>query len=130
MPAPILLIDDDEILRKTLNHALSTYFEAEVIEAANGKIGLTAIGQRTDIYLAIVDIFMPDMDGLEFIRSVRQLGLDIKILAISGGSSNLPGDFLTYAKAMGATDVLYKPIELELFVQTVKNLLHTSGETT
>ena len=130
MPAPILLIDDDEILRKTLNHALSTYFEAEVIEAANGKIGLTALGQRTDIYLAIVDIFMPDMDGLEFIRSVRQLGLDIKILAISGGSSNLPRDFLTYAKAMGATDVLYKPIELELFVQTVKNILCTRGEAT
>ena len=100
MPAPILLIDDDEILRKTLNHALSTYFEAEVIEAANGKIGLTALGQRTDIYLAIVDIFMPDMDGLEFIRSVRQLGLDIKILAISGGSSNLPGDFLTTPKRL------------------------------
>lgn len=130
MPTPILLIDDDEILRRTLNHALSTYFEVEVIEAANGRIGLIALGQRTDIHLAIVDIFMPDMDGLEFIRSVRQLGLDIKILAISGGSSNLPRDFLAHAKAMGATDVLYKPIELELFVETVKNILSTSGEAT
>jgi len=128
MSYKVLIIDDEEMVRRNLRLLLDHSLQAEVLEATNGKEGLNTLGQHKDIDLIIVDIFMPEMDGLEFIRSARKLDKDIKILAISGGSSNLSPDFLTHAKAMGATDALHKPFELEHFAKVVKKLLDEGRE--
>lgn len=123
MTNTVLLIDDDELLRTSLVRLLQVGMRLDVVEAANGRQGMDLLQQRDDIALVIVDIFMPDVDGLEFIRKARKLGTDLRILAISGGSNELPSDFLAHARMMGATDALYKPFETEAFLAAVKKLL-------
>ncbi|MBK8169314.1 MAG: response regulator [Sandaracinaceae bacterium] len=69
MPAKILIVDDEENHRKTLGIGLRLEGYA-VAEAADGEEGLTQLDNH-DVDLAIVDLMMPGMNGLEFARRVR-----------------------------------------------------------
>jgi YesN/AraC family two-component response regulator len=128
MPNTVLLIDDETRIRTLLARLLNHGMQMEVLEAGNGKEGLKIHIRHKNIDLIIVDIFMPDMDGLEFIRSVIKFDKDIKILAISGGGTGTYQDFLAHAKAMGATDTLHKPLELESLTAIVGKLLQEGQE--
>jgi CheY-like chemotaxis protein len=71
----------------------------------------------------ITDIVMPEMDGVETLRAARQLDPDLPILAISGGGSFDPKDYLGIAQAFGATAVLPKPFRPAELVEMVSRLL-------
>ena len=81
LPAHIVLIEDDKQIRRFLRMTL----EAEgiaVSEAETGRQGLTAIGTRCPD-LVILDLGLPDMDGVELIRQLRTWAV-LPILARSG----------------------------------------------
>lgn len=69
MPAKILIVDDEENHRKTLGIGLRLEGYS-VLEAADGDEGLIQL-EREPVDLAIVDLMMPGMNGLEFARRVR-----------------------------------------------------------
>lgn len=102
----ILVIDDDETIRSILR----LYLEGAgytVLSATDGKAGMRLFhGHSVD--LVILDIFMPEKDGIETIQEIREAG-NCKVLAISGGSPTMGMDFLHHAKAFGANDILVKP---------------------
>ena len=122
MRSTVLLVDDEELLRRLLSRMLlGAGFT--VIDADNGRRALElAAAVKPDICLAITDIHMPIMDGLEFAREFRPLCPSVPILFITG--RDLPESSDT-EKLDG--DVLRKPFRTETFLEAVARLL--SGNT-
>src|SRR3546814_6062185 len=113
----VLLIEDDELVRATISNCLISA-GYEVAEAPDGKLGLAAFkAGRCD--LVIVDILMPEKEGIETIREMRQLDAALPIIAISGGGKAMNVDFLAAAKAFGATATLAKPFARDVLLERV-----------
>ena len=121
MPQQIMVIDDVGGIRQLLCDGLNAAGYG-VCMAANGQQGLALfLMQPTD--LVITDIFMPEGDGLEVIRSLRKTHPTLPIIAISG-DGRLPHQMmLPVAKALGANLVLTKPFRMRDLITSVKQLL-------
>jgi CheY-like chemotaxis protein len=121
--ARILVIDDDAASRAAFRRLL-TQSGYDVMEAANGKEGLQCLAEGLPDVL-LVDIFMPEQDGIETIRRVRQAFPHVPIVALSGGGSVYrEGDVLTAARDFGARYTFTKPCapeELLAALQAVTN---------
>jgi len=115
----ILVVDDDQQIRAWLRRILESE-RYEVEEARDGKEAL-AIFARTKPALVVLDIFMPTMDGLEFILHNRSCPQTAKILVLSGNLVNGYRMCQT-AKAFGAHDALAKPFSAEEFIRRVQTL--------
>ena len=120
----ILLVDDDPDVRRSLGNALSKA-GYEVISAANGT---EAIGRWRELHggdLVILDMFMPEKDGLETILELRNHSPGIPIIAISGGGTTGRLDILEDAKLLGAIETFEKPFSihalLALVARTIAN---------
>lgn len=105
--AHILVVDDDSVLRRTITLTLEGAGHS-VLRCENGKKAVDFL-MHEHADLLITDILMPEMDGVETIRAARQLQPRLPILAISGGGSFRPADYLGFARAFGATATLAKP---------------------
>jgi len=119
--ARVLVIEDHadtlELIRTILTHA-----GHDVSMADDGEDGLRCYRRdRPDV--VVVDLFMPRMDGLDVISSLRsEVGPAAKIIAISAGWSVRAIDVLKEATARGADRVLRKPVDLDALTATVKDL--------
>lgn len=119
--ARVLLIEDEELVRAMLRQALETA-GYEVIEASNGRNGLSKYdASAPDI--VVMDILMPEKEGIETIRDLRRNDPGIKILAISGGGRTGNMEFLKAAGALGASATLAKPFGMREFIEAVRSLL-------
>ncbi|HUC49753.1 MAG TPA: response regulator [Xanthobacteraceae bacterium] len=126
--ARILIADDDRVVRATMSYLLGTKGH-EVVEAASGREGLARIASES-FDLLIVDIFMPDMDGLETIKRVLNYNSALPILVVSGmtfrsssGSDEAP-DFLGMATKLGAVQSLRKPFRANELLTAVEDCLN------
>ncbi len=120
--ARILVIDDDELIRDTLRRILQQAGH-QVDMAEHGGIGLEAL-QRRPVDLVICDLFMPDMEGFETMRSIRERHADLKIIAMSGGARGLDRDaFLDDAEILHADATLPKPFKNSDLIGLVEELL-------
>lgn len=108
--AKILVIDDDAALRATLTDLLVTNGH-EVSCADNGITGLAAVRELTPD-LVIVDLMMPQKDGLTTIQELLGEFPRARVIAISGGPTGNPS-WLPIAKNAGALAVLKKPFTFE-----------------
>jgi two-component system response regulator AtoC len=105
----ILVVDDDESIRRYIAKLLvqSGY---DVTTVSNGKDAVNELRTGQDISLAILDILMPEMDGLETLNEMRKITGDLPILMLSAlGHTNI----IVKAMKAGATDYLVKPFEEE-----------------
>ncbi len=100
----IVVADDEPGLRLLLAATLSGA-GYEVLQARNGLEALR-LCKAGRVDLLLTDLVMPDHEGLETIREMRQQQPDIPIVAMSGA---FDGGFLDVARAMGAAEVLQKP---------------------
>jgi CheY-like chemotaxis protein len=117
----ILLIEDDENIRKMLRLALEGY-GYEVTEACDGKQGLESY-KASPADLVITDLVMPEKEGLETIQDLRKAHPHVKIIAMSGGSRSNAGENLKMAKLLGASALVSKPFEMGKFAETIAGLL-------
>jgi DNA-binding response OmpR family regulator len=92
-----------------------------VLTAENGNHGLRLL-EHQDVALALVDMFMPGMDGLEVIELLHMSRPACKIIAMSGGSREW--DYLDKAKHLGANDTLKKPFGLQELLDAVSAQLN------
>jgi two-component system, chemotaxis family, protein-glutamate methylesterase/glutaminase len=107
----VLLVDDAVVVRKALSTAIEQDPDLEVAAtAANGRIGLTKFASlKPDIVL--LDIEMPEMDGLETVRELRKIDTRVPIIMFSTLTER--GALITLeALALGATDYVTKPSNL------------------
>jgi len=122
--ARILVIDDDALLRRVIRVALEAA-GYEVIEAGDGDAALHVYREQ-GADLLLVDLFIPEPDGLEVIRTVRAEVPDAKIIAMSGGGS-LKLDLLAAGEAFGASRTLWKPFVPDVLLSAVRDLLGARG---
>ncbi len=124
--ATILVIDDDAIIRSLLARILSGAGHVPV-EAKDGRDALRKL-QDCQPAVIVTDIVMPEMDGIEFIRTLRRLAPTLPVIAISGGTARGGAElFLRTAKALGADAVLEKPFRAETFLDAVRTTLSVSS---
>jgi two-component system chemotaxis response regulator CheY len=107
----VLLIDDEEMVRKVVRKMLERG-RHDVTEAENGRIGLELLKAGT-FDLAITDIVMPEVKGLDMLMTVRQLYPRMKVIVMSGGDRTGTTDVLGAAEKLGASAVMHKPIMLK-----------------
>ncbi|MBA3012589.1 MAG: response regulator [Proteobacteria bacterium] len=122
MPRQILVIDDE----KSICSLLRQLFERQgyqVLLAGNGNAGIQLF-KENPVDLVIVDLIMPEKDGIETIRELKLLDADIKIIAISGGGVIRPDLYLKLARKFGAIYSFQKPIQNDEMLAFVKNLFN------
>jgi CheY-like chemotaxis protein len=126
----VLVVDDD----KSVASAIQALLESEgfdVVVARDGRAGLLALESGT-FDLLIVDIFMPNMDGLEAIKTFKRLAPEVPIIAMSGftfaeSGSGAP-DFLSMATKLGAAHSLRKPFRPKELRAAVATCLNASAQ--
>ncbi|MBI3357778.1 MAG: sigma-54-dependent Fis family transcriptional regulator [Nitrospirae bacterium] len=118
MSASILIVDDEEAIRTSLRSILEDE-GYEVAVAANGAEALKIYGTDPPD-LMILDIWMPEMDGLETLRRVKEFVPTTQVMMMSGH-----GSIETAVKAvkLGAYDYIEKPLSLENVTLRVKHAL-------
>lgn len=104
--ATLLIIDDDEVVRESLAAYLEDS-DFKVLQALNGLQGLQ-IFESEQPDLVICDLRMPQIDGLELIRRIRQTASETPIIVLSG--AGVMSDAVE-ALRLGAADYLIKPLE-------------------
>jgi CheY-like chemotaxis protein len=115
--AKILVIDDDSLVVATIRSVLKRTSH-EVATASSGRDAI-ALLQTVDFDLALCDMIMPDMEGLETITHVKRLKPNIPVIAMSGGGRTKNMDFLRLAETMGAVDSLRKPFSGEEILKVI-----------
>jgi DNA-binding response OmpR family regulator len=119
--AHVLVVDDDELIRKTLKLHLETA-GLRVSLASNGVEAVASMErERPDII--ILDLFMPEMDGFETLRRLNKFERRARILAVSGAGSKSGCSFLAMAAKLGADHVLNKPFTASELTAAVETLL-------
>ncbi len=113
--ARVLIVDDDAASRRLLEVRLRA-LNCEVATAANGKEGLRAL-QKTLPALILLDLEMPQMGGMELLRTLRGDGIDLPVIVITSHSSI---EKAVEAMREGAFDFIPKPLDanhLEIVVR-------------
>ncbi|MFI5310388.1 MAG: response regulator [Gemmatimonadales bacterium] len=116
----VLVIEDDGDVRHQLVATLRLAGH-DVSEADNGCDGLSLVESCTP-EVAIVDILMPGLDGLETISAVKARHPEVHIVAISGGGMINGLQYLRIAQLLGAHRTLEKPIWPAQLVAVVRDL--------
>jgi CheY-like chemotaxis protein len=117
----ILIADDDPTLRAVAREMLAGA-HYRILEAADGDEALQII-RSTDVDLVVLDMLMPNKDGLETLMALREENRPALVLAISSGGQMESGSLLRIAAAFGATETLAKPLRLDTFVPTIERIL-------
>ncbi|MGE4063890.1 MAG: response regulator transcription factor [Rhodospirillaceae bacterium] len=113
----ILIVDDDDLLRTSLKEQLAAQGDfARVEEAANGASGIAkATSSVFDIIL--LDLGLPDMDGRDICRTLREQGVRSPIIMLTASDSE--DDTVTGLNA-GANDYITKPFRLAVLLARVR----------
>jgi len=116
-PLRILVIDDERVICDAC-HLVLTEEGHSVAECASGKAGLTAIRQG-DYDLVLLDMKLPDTDGMEILKAARKEKPDLCVIVMTGYStvSNAVN-----AMKLGAADYLSKPFTDEELISALKKI--------
>jgi two-component system, chemotaxis family, protein-glutamate methylesterase/glutaminase len=132
MPHKVMIVDDAAMMRLVISNFIAPLPEFEVAAAAaNGKVALDMLKKHPDLALILLDIEMPEMDGLEFLRHAK-LKTRAKIVILS--SVAVAGSpHAAKARELGADAIVTKPsgaVSMDLadkrgsqLVQTMKALI-------
>lgn len=117
--ARCLVVDDDSQVRSALVRAIESQ-GLTCIEARGGMTALAMLKEHGEVPLCITDIYMPEMDGVTFLRQVRELYPDMAVLMLTGMA-----EVSTAVECLqiGALDYISKPVLLDEVRARVSNAL-------
>lgn len=115
----IMLVDDEPDMLSMLSLVLSKKCECDIVTAASGRIALEKLATCTPDVI-VTDIKMPDLDGLQLLRKIREHDQTISIVIMTGYGTI---DMAVQAIKDGAYDFLQKPFDKDHIVRVVSNCL-------
>ena len=115
--ADILVVDDDEVIRDTLDELLSQDYSCQTADTAEEALAKLE-AQSFDVVLT--DISMPGLSGMELLSRVLQLYPGTAVIMVSGLSDQEQAQSLI---SQGAFDYLLKPFRLEVVEESVKRAI-------
>jgi len=110
----ILVVDDEPGMLRTIERILSTRYDVRAVRLPSAGLDAAAVGTFD---VAILDVRMPEMDGLELIPLLCKKRPASKLLVISGGTGKM--DYLDVAMELGAHATLRKPFSLPELIDAV-----------
>jgi DNA-binding NtrC family response regulator len=118
MKPTILVVDDEKEICDLFDEAL-TQEGYEVVTATDGVEALS-LGRQSRLDVALLDIKMPGMDGIEVLQKLREVKKDVEVIVLTGY-----GTLKTAKEAMrlGAYDYLTKPFDLRLVKEIIREAL-------
>jgi two-component system KDP operon response regulator KdpE len=116
-PVKILVVDDEPPIRKLLRTGLDTQ-GYEVLQAPNGKAALELLASKPD--LVILDLGLPDVDGLELLKKIRGLQNSLPIVVLSSRGDEVGK---VAALDLGADDYVTKPFGMEELLARIRAAL-------
>lgn len=123
----ILVIDDQSAMRLALRRILEREGH-QVQDEPDGHVALRRYsGDPAD--LVITDVFMPNMDGIDFVLRMKGAFPDSRVIVMSGGSLLPKEEVLTDAFALGADATLAKPFDPGELIEVVNRVLSTPPPT-
>jgi two-component system, chemotaxis family, chemotaxis protein CheY len=121
----ILIVEDSPTMCQLYRMVLGALEGSELIFANNGVEGLDRLAQEAPLQLMIVDINMPRMDGLEFLKRAREELQVVDVPAIVISTEGDPAD-REAAEAAGASAYLRKPWTPDELLEAIRPLLSQS----
>jgi two-component system KDP operon response regulator KdpE len=116
-PLKVLVVDDEPPIRKLLRMGLSTQ-GYEILDAPSGKVALELVAQKPD--LIILDLGLPDVDGLDLLRILRQKNEGVPIVVLSSRGEEAAK---VRALDLGADDYVTKPFGMEELLARIRAAL-------
>lgn len=118
----VLVVEDSEFNRELLRTLLGDKFT--IIEAENGLEGLSMLEKHySDLSLVLLDVYMPECDGFEFLRRKRQDERFQSVPVIVTTASGAIEDEIRCLQ-LGAHDFVVKPYNFDIMMNRVKNMIH------
>lgn len=123
--ADVLIVEDITLVRGAIKAVLAKAGHS-VFEAANGEAAI-ALLQRRGFDLVVTDMIMPRQGGGDVMRFLESRGNRTPILAISGGTADVPAEEVLQTARGQADAVMAKPFDNRELVATVAALLGRGG---
>lgn len=117
----ILIVDDSELNRKFLREILKDDFD--IIEAENGKVCIDILKKRrSEISLVLLDIIMPEMDGIEVLQEMneKQWMESLPVIMISSEDSVKA---IRQVYDLGVSDYISRPFDMKIVLRRVRNII-------
>lgn len=116
---PCILVVEDNPVNQTVIYRQLQLMNAKVMQAYNGRSALELIkNNKFDVIL--MDIHMPEMDGIETTQKIREQSIDTPVIALTAESLN---ELLESTKKAGMTDYLVKPVDINELFQKIETTL-------
>jgi two-component system response regulator AtoC len=122
MKPSILIVDDDEVMRETLSDVLRKRgYEISSVDSGNGALSMI---KKSIIDLILLDMKLPDIDGLEVLKKIKEFDTEILVIMMTAYS-----DVQTAVSSMksGAYDYINKPFELDELKLLIEKGLETKS---
>jgi DNA-binding NtrC family response regulator len=119
VPRRVLIVEDNDLARKQLQHLLATDAQLQVDATADGKEALELLLEH-HYSIAITDLRLPGLDGLELIKRVQENSIPVTMIVLTGYGGI---DEAVRAVRLGAYDFMTKPIDVENLRRVVERAL-------
>lgn len=118
----IMLVDDDRVMLELVAHILEEIVSGKIFSFSSSTNALSFFKRidREPVDLIISDWFMPEMDGMAFLRAIRMVDKKKPFLMLTGNASK---ELVLSAKQAGTTDFIIKPFNDVDLAEKVKMLL-------
>ena len=115
----ILVVEDNDFVRMQICRFLNAD-GFETLESSDGQDAMKMVGDSS-IALAVVDVRMEPVNGFEFIRKIRNEGIQTPVILVTGDDNP---DLLSESSKLGVAAVLRKPVQKERLIKLVSRILH------
>lgn len=116
LPARVIVIDDDDVCASMVRE-LCIKFGLVADVAYTGKEGLAAV-ELKPYDLILLDLRMPEMDGVDFIQQCRKLHINVPIVVVTGLHE---GTLLDQVRELGIMHILFKPIDRDVIGRALRD---------
>lgn len=114
----ILICDDEEGIRESMKLILEDKYELSFV--ADGYQCLSTLKQNPDIDLILLDIKMPQINGLEVLKHIKKIKPEAKVIIVSGYNSV---ETAAEATRLGADNYLIKPFEKKNILEIIAKII-------